>query len=374
MTVMNLTDLDVRFMARAIELAWRGQGLVEPNPMVGCVIVHGETIVGEGWHGRFGGPHAEVEALRAAGQRARGATLYVTLEPCCHHGKTPPCTEAILAAQPARVVVAQRDPFPPVDGGGLRQLAAAGIPVEIGVLQPDARRLNAPYLKLITDRRPWVHAKWAMTLDGKLATRSRDSRWISCESSRRIVHTLRGRMDAILIGRGTAESDDPQLTARPPGPRTALRIVLDSHASLASDRHLVQTAREIPVLVVTGPQASARQAARLQAAGCEVFSATGKSYPERIASLLDELGRRRLTNVLVEGGSGVFGALHDAGQMDEIHAFIAPKIVGGESALTPVAGTGLPQIARAPVLEDPQFELIDGDVYIHGRVRRDAAQ
>ena len=154
MTVMNLTDLDVRFMARAIELAWRGQGRVEPNPMVGCVIVHGETIVGEGWHGRFGGPHAEVEALRAAGQRARGATLYVTLEPCCHHGKTPPCTEAILAAQPARVVVAQRDPFPPVDGGGLRQLAAAGIPVEMGVLQPDARRLNAPYLKLITDRRP----------------------------------------------------------------------------------------------------------------------------------------------------------------------------------------------------------------------------
>ena len=230
---MNLTDLDVRFMARAIELAWRGQGRVEPNPMVGCVIVHGDTIVGEGWHGRFGGPHAEAEALRAAGQRCRGATLYVTLEPCCHHGKTPPCTEAILAARPARVVVAQRDPFPPVDGGGLRQLTAAGIPVEMGVLQPDARRLNAPYLKLITDRRPWVHAKWAMTLDGKLATRSRDSRWISSEASRRIVHTLRGRMDAILIGRGTAESDDPQLTARPPGPRTALRIVLDSHASLA---------------------------------------------------------------------------------------------------------------------------------------------
>ena len=213
-----------------------------------------------------------------------------------------------------------------------------------------------------------------MTLDGKLATRSRDSRWISCEASRRIVHTLRGRMDAILIGRGTAESDDPQLTARPPGPRTALRVVLDSHASLANDRHLVQTAREIPVLVVTGPQASAQQAARLQAAGCEIFSATGESYPERIASLLDELGRRRLTNVLVEGGSGVFGALHDAGQIDEIHAFIAPKIVGGESAPTPVAGTGVPQIARAPVLEDPQLELIDGDVYIHGRIRRDAAQ
>lgn len=371
---MNPIDLDHRFMARAIELAWRGQGLVEPNPMVGCVIAQGETVVGEGWHGQFGGPHAEVEALRAAGEAARGATLYVTLEPCCHYGKTPPCTLAILAAQPARIVVAQRDPFPRVDGGGLRQLATAGMTVETGILESAAQRLNAPYLKLIGQGRPWVHAKWAMTLDGKLATTLRDSRWISNEASRRVVHALRGRMDAILVGRGTVEADDPQLTARPPGPRTPLRIVLDSHASFANDRHLVRTARDIPVLVVTGPLAPAPQTDRLQKAGCEIFAAPGQSYSERILSLLDELGRRRLTNVLAEGGGGLLGALHDVDQIDEVHAFVAPKIIGGQSAPTPIAGQGVPQIALAHTLEDPRIELLTDDIYIRGRIRRSSPQ
>jgi diaminohydroxyphosphoribosylaminopyrimidine deaminase/5-amino-6-(5-phosphoribosylamino)uracil reductase len=186
------------------------------------VIAHGERIVAEGWHQCYGGPHAEVEALRAAGAAARGATLFVSLEPCCHYGKTPPCTDAILAAGIARVVIASKDPFPEVDGAGIRQLTAAGLDVEIGLYESAARELNAPFHKLVTGGRPWVLAKWAMTLDGKIASRTGDSRWISNKASRAAVHRLRGRMDAIVVGAATVKQDDPLLTARPPGPRAAL--------------------------------------------------------------------------------------------------------------------------------------------------------
>ena len=227
-------DFDSRMMLRALELARRGEGIVEPNPMVGCVVVQGEEIVGEGWHQRFGGPHAEIEALRAAGAKATGATLYVTLEPCCHHGQTPPCSDAVIQAGIGRVVAAMRDPFPKVAGGGIQQLMSAGIDVEVGLHEQEARELNAPYLKLLATGRPWVIAKWAMTLDGKLATKTGDSKWISGEASRRVVHELRGRVDAIVVGRRTAALDDPLLTARlekGSPPRIATRIVLDSRDS-----------------------------------------------------------------------------------------------------------------------------------------------
>jgi diaminohydroxyphosphoribosylaminopyrimidine deaminase / 5-amino-6-(5-phosphoribosylamino)uracil reductase len=210
------TELDALHMARALELARRGEGSVEPNPMVGCVIADDDEVIGEGWHRRFGFAHAEVEALSAAGSRARGATAYVTLEPCCHFGKTPPCTQALIAAGIRRVVAALADPFPQISGRGFSELTAAGIEVEIGLMESEARRLHAPYLKRVTTGRPWVIAKWAMTLDGKLSTRSGDSRWISGFESREIAHQLRGRVDAILIGRGTAVADDPLLTSRPP--------------------------------------------------------------------------------------------------------------------------------------------------------------
>ena len=187
-----------------MELAVRGQGEVEPNPMVGCVIVRGAEIIGEGWHRKFGGPHAEVEALRLAGRRAAGATMVVTLEPCCHQGKTPPCTRSIIAAGIRRVVVAQRDPFPQVNGSGLSELREAGVEVELGPMEDEARRLNSPYLKLLSRGKPWVLAKWAMTLDGKTATFTGSSQWISSPESRELVHALRGRVDAILVGRGTA--------------------------------------------------------------------------------------------------------------------------------------------------------------------------
>ncbi|MHC4400702.1 MAG: bifunctional diaminohydroxyphosphoribosylaminopyrimidine deaminase/5-amino-6-(5-phosphoribosylamino)uracil reductase RibD [Planctomycetota bacterium] len=365
---MNQSDLDRWHMQRALELAAQGQGFVEPNPMVGCVIVEGAEIIGEGWHRQFGGPHAEVEALRIAGGRAAGATMYVTLEPCCHEGKTPPCSRAVVEAGIGRVVVAQRDPFPKVSGGGIAELEAAGIAVEVGPLEDETRRLNAPYLKLTQTGRPWVIAKWAMTLDGNTATRTGSSQWISCSESRKIVHALRGRVDAILVGRGTARLDDPLLTARPPGPRTALRVVADSEASLADQCQLVQTAKEVPVLVAAGPGALESERQRLTRAGCEVLACASEDRAARLDELLDELGRRRLTNLLVEGGGRLLGSLFDAGHVDEVHVFIAPKLVGGEAAAGPIGGLGIEKISQAMTLDDLQIQQVGPDVYIRGRV------
>lgn len=365
------TDFDeaTLYMARALELAERGLGAVEPNPMVGCVVVAPDgAVVGEGYHTRFGAPHAEVEALRRAGKAAAGATLYVTLEPCCHQGKTPPCTEAILAAGIKRVVAAMRDPFPKVAGGGFEALRKAGVAVETGLLEPAARELNAPYLKLVETGRPWVIAKWAMTLDGKLATRTGDSKWISGEASRRIVHELRGRMDAILVGRGTAEADDPLLTARPAGPRIATRIVLDSSASLSSRSQLVQSSADAPVMVVVSDSATDANRNRLSEHGCEVFVAAGETPGERIEALLKELGSRGMTNVLVEGGGTLLGTLFDARAIDEVHAFVSPKIVGGSAAASPVAGQGIARMADALQLIQRQVSTIEQDLYIRGRI------
>ena len=367
---MDPSELDRWHMQRALELAIQGQGYVEPNPMVGCVIVRGAEIIGEGWHRRFGEAHAEVEALEIAGRRAAGATMYVTLEPCCHQGKTPPCSRAIVEAGVRRVVVAQRDPFPQVAGRGIAELKAAGIEVEVGLMEAEARRLNAPYLKLLETGRPWVLAKWAMTLDGKTATRAGSSRWISNPQSRRIVHALRGRVDAILVGRRTAQRDDPLLCARPPGARTALRVVADTRASLSCESQLVRTAREAPVLVAVGAEAPQADRSRLAEAGCEVFVSQADTRAARLDDLLRELGRRRLTNVLVEGGGQLVGSLLDAGQIDEIHVFIAPKLVGGTSAAGPIAGEGIAEMSEALLLEDPQVEQVGSDIYVRGRLLR----
>lgn len=368
MSVMEQSELDRWHMRRALELAVLGQGHVEPNPMVGCVIVQGAEIIGEGWHRRFGEAHAEVEALQIAGPRAKGATMLVTLEPCCHHGKTPPCTDAILAAQIRRLVVAQQDPFPAVDGGGLARLRAAGIEVEVGLLEEEARAVNAPYLKLLAAGRPWVLAKWAMTLDGRTASRTGSSQWISNEDSRRLAHGLRGRVDAIVVGRETARMDDPLLTARPPGPRTATRVVVDTRASLASDSQLVRTTREVPLMVAVGSSARASERRRLQKAGCEVLVCESETRGGRLDQLLAELGRRRMTNVLVEGGGQLLGTLLDIGQIDEVHVFLAPKLLGGETARSPIDGDGIAQVAEALPIRSPQWQQVGGDLYLSGRL------
>jgi diaminohydroxyphosphoribosylaminopyrimidine deaminase/5-amino-6-(5-phosphoribosylamino)uracil reductase len=362
---MSLAE-DEQWMRRALQLAELGRGHVEPNPLVGAVIVRDGRAVAEGWHRKFGGAHAEVEPLAAAGEAARGATLYVSLEPCCHFGKTPPCTEAIIRAGIARVVAAVRDPFPQVNGGGFRVLRAAGIEVVDSVCAAEASRLNAPFLTLVTAGRPYVHAKWAMTLDGKIATRTGHSQWISNEASRRLVHRLRGLMDGILVGIGTALSDDPQLTARPPGPRVATRIVLDSQARLPLGSQLVRTARTVPTLVVASSQAGEPSRGHLVESGCEVLTLAPASTSLPVAALLDELGRRKYTNVLVEGGGRVLGSFLDARLVDEVHIFIAPCLVGGETAPSPVEGTGAATVAEGLRLSAWDTQVLEGDIYVHG--------
>jgi diaminohydroxyphosphoribosylaminopyrimidine deaminase/5-amino-6-(5-phosphoribosylamino)uracil reductase len=364
-------------MRRAIELARRGEGHVEPNPLVGAVIFADTEpaaghILAEGWHGRFGGPHAEIVALEAAGAAARGGTLAVTLEPCCHHGKTPPCTDAIIASGIARVVIGAGDPFPAVNGGGIDALRRAGIEVITGVCESDALRLIAPFRMLVERGRPWVIAKWAMSLDGRVATAGRESRWISSEASRSAVHKLRGRVDAILCGIGTALADDPLLTARPAGPRQAVRVVLDGAARLPLASRLVQTAAEVPVLVAAGPDAPADRVAALRSAGCEVWQSDEGDRSTRLAALLAELGRRRCTNVLVEGGPGIVGGLADAALIDEVWAFIAPTLIGGNAAPGPVAGAGIAKLGDAAAIDVEAVESLGGDLLVRGLVRRGA--
>jgi diaminohydroxyphosphoribosylaminopyrimidine deaminase/5-amino-6-(5-phosphoribosylamino)uracil reductase len=355
-------------MAHAVSLAARGVGHVEPNPAVGAVVIDsGLRVLGEGWHGVFGGPHAEVEALAAAGSRARGATLVVTLEPCCHHGQTPPCTDAVLASGVARVVVGIEDPSPHADGSGLAMLREAGLEVEVGVAADSVRRFNAPFLHLVSTSRPWVHAKWAMTLDGRIATSGGESQWISGEESRGLVHQLRGRVDAVVVGIGTALADDPLLTARPPGPRIATRVVLDSHARLPLDSQLVRTAGEVPVMVCCAEAADSQRVAALAAAGVDVFpAACDEAGRIDLHGLLGELGIRRWSNVLVEGGSEVLGSLADGGLIDEAHVFLAPKLLGGRAALGAVGGQGLSQVPEVANLECLETRSVGQDVYWRG--------
>jgi diaminohydroxyphosphoribosylaminopyrimidine deaminase / 5-amino-6-(5-phosphoribosylamino)uracil reductase len=364
---MPFSPFDVDAMRRALEVAQRGEGCVEPNPLVGAVVAAGERIIAEGWHQRFGGPHAEIVALDAAGAAARGGTLYVTLEPCCHYGKTPPCTDAVIAAGITRVVIAARDPFPAVNGGGIAALRAAGIATETGLLEAEALRLTAAFRTLVTAGRPWVIAKWAMSRDRRAAAPPGAGRWISSSESRSLVHELRGRMDAILVGIGTALADDPLLTARPPGPRVPLRIVLDSRARLPLESALVQSVGEAPLLVAVGPDAPGTRIAALRSAGCEVWQSAAASPTDRLHELLHLLGDRRLTNLLVEGGPHVLRAFFAAGLVDEIWQFTAPC----DYASHPAAAL-LPEFPEPPPFDVESVSHPGGDTLVQGVVRRGA--
>ncbi len=362
---MKWAPYETKAMSRALALARRGRGRVEPNPMVGAVIVRNGETIAEGYHHRFGAPHAEVEAISAAGRRARGAEMFVTLEPCCHHGKTPPCTDAIIAARIARVVVAMKDPFEKVHGRGIARLRRAGVKVETGLLADRARVLNAPFIKLRTKALPWVIAKYAMTLDGNLATASGDSHWISCDESRRRVHRLRGLVDAIIIGAGTALADDPLLTARPPGRRTPVRVILDSRAKLSVESRLVGTVDEAPLIVAATGTAPARRVKALRAAGAEVLILPGGPRVD-IVTLARELAAREMTNVLVEGGAKILGSFFAARLVDECMVFVAPALAG--EGVGPVRGWSIHEMSRAVQLEGIRRARSGRDVLINGRV------
>jgi diaminohydroxyphosphoribosylaminopyrimidine deaminase/5-amino-6-(5-phosphoribosylamino)uracil reductase len=328
-------------MRRALMLAARGVGRVEPNPMVGCVLVRGGRVVGEGYHRRFGGPHAEVEAIEAAGRAARGATAFVTLEPCCHHGKTPPCTDALLAAGVKRVVAAMRDPFSRVRGRGLAVLRRAGVQVEVGLCEWEAVQLNGPYLKRERLGLPWVILKWAQSIDGKIATRTGESRWISGEASRRWVHRVRGRVDAIVVGVGTVLADDPLLDCRYGRlRRVAARVVIDPRLRTPRDAQLVRTAGDIPTILVTAPETPPARRRLFEKAGVQLLSVREGRDGLDLRAMLEELARRGMTNMLVEGGGKTLGAFFDQGLADEAIVFISRRLIGGESAISPLAGRG----------------------------------
>jgi diaminohydroxyphosphoribosylaminopyrimidine deaminase/5-amino-6-(5-phosphoribosylamino)uracil reductase len=371
--VSALLQTDHIHLARAIELAEGGRGRTTPNPMVGAVVVRDEVVLGEGFHEGYGLAHAERAALRACGDAdTAGATLYVSLEPCAHTGQTPPCTEAIVAAGIARVVVASDDPTEKASGRGLGILRDEGIEVSVadGELAQRSRLLNQPFRKHARTGRPWVLFKSAMTLDGKVATATGDSKWISGEDSRRLAHRWRAECDAVACGIGTALADDPQLTARIEGvTRQPRRIVFDSEARLPLDSALIQGASELPLAVVVSRAAPRTATDALEAAGAEIVVATGENEPARVRNALVQLGADGVTSILLEGGPHLAGAFLDAGEVDEIRLFVAPVLVGGSTARDPLEGTGVERIAEATRALTLDCARIADDVLISARLK-----
>ncbi len=367
------TDEDRVHLGRAIELAEQGRGRVSPNPLVGAVIVAGDEVVGEGWHAAYGTPHAEVQAIAAAhGADLEGATMYVSLEPCCHHGKTPPCTDAIVASGIGRVVVASDDPSEKASGRGLGILRDEGIEVDVadGEIATRARLLNQPFRKHARSGRPWVLFKSAMTLDGKVATESGDSQWISGETSRTRAHWWRAECDAVAVGIGTAVHDDPLLTARVEGVhRQPRRIVFDSEGRLPLSSQLVRAAPGVPLTVVVSRAARRTATEGLQTAGAEVIVATGQNESARVRSALDQLGAAGVTSILLEGGPHLAGAFLDAGDIDEIRLFLAPLVLGGRSSRATLEGEGVETIADAVKALTLNCESVGEDLLVSARLR-----
>ncbi|HEY0079910.1 MAG TPA: bifunctional diaminohydroxyphosphoribosylaminopyrimidine deaminase/5-amino-6-(5-phosphoribosylamino)uracil reductase RibD [Pyrinomonadaceae bacterium] len=358
-------------MRRALDLAARGRGQVSPGPLVGCVIAGADgEVLGEGFYLYERIKHAETLALEEAGERARGATAYVSLEPHAHTGRTPPCTIALIEAGIRRVLAPIEDPNPLVSGRGFAHLKDAGIEVETGLLAEEAARLNEKYIHFLKHARPFVHLKLACSLDGRIATHTGDARWITGEESRARVHELRHEYDAILVGAGTVEADDPLLTDRSalPRHRPLTRVVLDERLTLKTESQLALTARAAPVLVFTSEQADPEPVAALEACGVEVVRLSGGS--RNLSEVLAELSRRSLQSLLVEGGTTVATNFLEARLVDKASFFIAPIIIGGCASKPAVGGTGAPTVAQAQRLQDPQITPRGRDVEITGYLKK----
>ena len=361
---------DKEFMKRALELAEKGVGHTNPNPMVGAVIVKEGRIIGEGYHERCGSLHAERNALRHCSEPPEGATIYVTLEPCCHHGKQPPCVDALIEAKIGKVVVGSPDPNPLVAGKGIRILRDHGIEVVEGVLREECDALNEVFLHYITTKRPFVAAKYAMSLDGKIAAYTGESKWISGESSRRHAHSLRNRYAAILVGVGTVLADDPMLNCRIEGGKDPVRVICDSDLRTPLSSQIVATAERIPTIIATCVEDPERQDP-YQKKGCRVLRCREKEGRVDLADLLEQLGRQEIDSVLVEGGSQIHWAMLEAGLVQRVYTYVAPKLIGGREAPSPVGGLGFPAPDTGPPLRIRAVSRIGEDILIESGVIRD---
>ncbi len=370
---------DISFMEDALKLAEQARGRTSPNPMVGAVLVKDGQIIGKGYHTKAGCPHAEIEALRDASEDPRGATLYVTLEPCCMHGKTPPCTDAIIQAGIIRVVTGMIDPDPRVQGKGIAQLQRAGILVDAGLLEDRARRLNEAFITHTTTGRPFVISKFAMSLDGKIATRTGDSKYITNAASREYVHTLREQVDAILVGIGTVLADNPLLTSRIPRSsehgehvkRNPQRVILDTHLRIPLSASVVQAISEAHTTIFTGQQAEKGKIAELQARGVGIETVEqDERGTVNLEQVFNVLGNKNVQSVLLEGGADVNGNAYRQRLIDKVLAFIAPMIIGGKDARSPVEGPGIDALRDAIRLSDITIHRFGDDLLIEGYVKK----
>ncbi len=366
---MDKADINSKYMKQALLLAGKGAGKVSPNPMVGSVIIKDGTVAGKGFHRFFGGPHAEVEALKNAGEKARGADLYVNLEPCCHYGKTPPCTDAVIQSGITRVFIGIIDPNPSVSGMGIKKLQEAGIEVTSGILEKECRKINEAFIKFTTEHMPFVTLKTALTLDGKSATTLRDSKWISGERSRVVAHKLRSETDAVMVGVDTVIADNPQLTVRLHKYRgkQPLRIVVDSNLRIPLKSRLLGEGTLIATLKGNG---NTEKALKLTALGAEIIETTAKKNRVDLKNLLKMLAKRNISSILIEGGSELNSSVLDAELVDKVIIFYAPKIIGGAKAPGMVGGEGRKFITEAIQLENISTKRIDQDLMLEGYIKK----
>lgn len=363
---------DEKYMRLALELAQRAKGLTSPNPCVGAVVVKDGKIVAKGYHRKAGGPHAEIYALRQAGANAYGATLYVSLEPCRHYGRTPPCVDSIISSRIKRVVAAMKDPNPANNGRGLEALRKRGLEVKVGVLEEEARRLNEPFIKFIRTGIPFVTVKVAQSLDGKIATHMGNSRWLTCERSREFAHRLRSQVDAILVGIETVLKDDPLLSVRHRGKGAKIKqpakIILDSALRVPAEAKIFSKSSSGRVIIATTALAPKEKAEALRKKGAEILTIESEDGKVNIKTLLRILGRKEITHILIEGGGEVIASALEAKVVDRALFFIAPKIIGGRKAPTSVEGVGTNRVSQAIGLKDIRVERIGDDILMEGHI------
>lgn len=362
--------MDETYMRRALELAEKGVGRVNPNPAVGAVIVKNGKIIGEGYHQFYGGPHAEINAFHNAVEEVRGSTLYVTLEPCCHFGKTPPCVDEIIGRGIKRVVIGVPDPNPLVAGQGVKRLQDHGIETNTGVLEEECRKINEIFMRYVVTKKPFVIMKAAMTLDGKIASPTGNSKWITGEEARQEVHKLRNRVSAIMAGIGTVLADDPELTCRMEGGRNPKRIVVDSSLRIPLEAAVLKNGDETPVYIATTKKADRGKIKALEAEGVDVLVLPELNGRVDLKALLKKLGEINIDSILLEGGAALNYSAMEQGIVDKVQFYVAPKIIGGALAKTPVGGTGISLVKDAFAIEKITVRTVGKDVLLEGYVGR----